>query len=236
VARKLSLHSPLSLDVQQALDETLGRPQPFVAGAVIAESGDAADLTTVVRQGFICRATILAPGRRQIHALLLPGDSADLEATVLAKRSDRIEALTNCSVWLVPKARLAAAAAAHPQLSEALLRETVINAEIARQWVVNVGGRSAYERIAHLLCELCARMDAAGMGDAGLYPFPFTQQIIGDAQGLSMVHVNRVFQQLKANKLIDVRARRLRILDASGLSKAALFDPRYLHYREAKAA
>lgn len=229
VAAKLSLHSALGPAEIDAIRDFLGRPQGYAAGALVAQAGDPADMVTVLGRGIACRMTLLPSGRRQIQALLLPGDTVDAEASLLLRRSDNIEALTACSAWLIPKSRLAALPASVPALAAAFLREGALNAEIARQWVVNIGGRTARERVAHLLCELSTRMDAVGLAIRGAYPLPLTQQDIGDALGLSSVHVNRVLQSLRGEGLIQTDGRTLKILDRERLCATAFFDERYLH-------
>jgi CRP-like cAMP-binding protein len=192
VARRLSAHSALPAQAAAALSRLLGRRTEFGAGALIAEAGDEADLVTVMREGVACRMSLLPDGRRQIHSLLLAGDTADAEAPLLGVRQDNIEALTRCSVWLIPKTRLTALLHTQPELAQAFAREAAIAGQVARQWVVNLGQRDATERIAHLICELHARMEAVGLAREDAFPLPVTQLAIADAQGLSAVHVNRV--------------------------------------------
>jgi CRP-like cAMP-binding protein len=235
VARKLSQHSVLSEASRQALSLLLGHPGFFPKGHLIAKAGDPPDVISIVESGFACRMTILPTGVRQIQAILLQGDVADVEASLLRRRNDNLQALSACSVWLVPKSRLAALPRVEGGLSEAFLREATINAEIAREWIVNLGRRTADQRIAHLVCELCTRMDLVGVGADGAYPFVFTQQDISDAQGLTAVHVNRIMQQLKARGLIDLKARSLTILDRPGLERLGMFDPGFLHLRQRSA-
>jgi CRP-like cAMP-binding protein len=236
VARKLTLHSILDDTAQATLAAFLGDARPFERGRLICQAGDTPDLISVLETGFACRMTLLPNGARQIHAILLPGDAADVEASLLARRSDSIQALSACTMWLVPKSRFTALPRTDQSLAEALLREATVTAEIAREWIVNLGRRTADQRIAHLLCELCTRMDVMGMSVDGRYPFVFTQHDIADAQGLSVVHVNRVLKQLKATGLIALKAKTLAVLDRKGLERVGLFDPGFLHLRRASAA
>lgn len=233
VARRLNLHSPIGLEAAADLERLLGRPTRFKGGTLIAQAGDRADLVTVIQAGVACRTTLLADGRRQIHALLLPGETADAEARLIRYRTDNIAALTDCSVWLAPTSRFAALSTTHPELAEAFAREAAIAADIAREWVVNLGRRSALERVAHLICELYARMDAIGLVVDRTFAQPLTQQDIADAQGLSAVHVNRVFQELRARGLIRTERGRMAVLDWDRLQALALFEPLYLHLRKA---
>lgn len=236
VARKLSLHTSLNDEARQSLAGLLGQPHEFAPGAFIAQAGEAADLISIVGHGMACRMTLLADGSRQIHSLLLAGDAADVEASLLLTRSDYIEAITRCFIWSIPKSRMAALPRTANGLAEAFLREATITAETTREWVVNLGRRSATQRIAHLICELCTRMDGIGLGAGSTYPFPLIQQDLADAEGLSVVHVNRVLKALRHQGLFEVRHGSLRIMNRKGLEEAGNFDARYLHFQNAKAS
>jgi CRP-like cAMP-binding protein len=236
VARKLALHTLLDDEARQALGNFLGQPHEFAAGALIARAGEPADLISIIGDGAACRMALLPGGGRQIHSILLAGDAADVEASLLLTRSDYIQAITRCFVWSIPKSRLAALPRTPNGLAEGFLREATITAETTREWVVNLGRRSANQRIAHLLCELCTRMDSMGVGTEGVYPFPFVQQDIADAQGLSVVHVNRVMKHLRGLGLFELRAKKLRVLNRKMLEETALFDAGYLHFQNAEAA
>lgn len=228
VARRLGLHTPAAATREAALAQLLGQPVAFPTRALIAQAGDKANLVTVIAEGFACRMSLLADGRRQIHSVFLPGDTADAEAPLLAVRPDNIEALTACSAWLVPQARLASLLDAEPALVQGFAREAAIAAQVAREWVVNIGQRDASERIAHLLCELHLRMTAVGLAQGSGVTLPLTQMDLADAAGLSPVHVNRVLQDLRAKGLVRTHRGRLEIVDLPRLRALGLFDPLYL--------
>lgn len=102
---------------------------------------------------------------------------------------------------------------------------------IQREWTLNLGQRNASERIAHLLCELLFRMRAIGLVDRLAFELPITQQDIAEATGLTAVHVNRMLQDLRAQNLLELSHRVLRVPDLEALGDAALFSPAYLHLR-----
>jgi CRP-like cAMP-binding protein len=83
--------------------------------------------------------------------------------------------------------------------------------------------------MAHLLCELYVRLGVAGLVDGPSFSFPITQVQLGDALGMSAVHVNRVLQELRGENLFTWQGQTVRILDWEGLQQRAEFDPRYLH-------
>lgn len=98
-----------------------------------------------------------------------------------------------------------------------------------REWIVNVGYRTALERVAHLLCEIYWRLDAVGLAQGNSCDMPLTQQDLADALALSSVHVNRTLMALRRAGLLRLQAGRLELLDGRALQMAAGFDPYYLH-------
>src|SRR3954464_12125471 len=119
----------------------------------------------------------------------------------------------------------------HPGIGDAFWRDTLIDAAIFREWIVNVGSREAYSRIAHLLCEIFLKLKAVGLTNGTSFEFPITQSKIGEATGLSTVHVNRSVQALRADGVIVLERGRCTISDLERLKEAAMFDPTYLHLR-----
>ena len=100
---------------------------------------------------------------------------------------------------------------------------------IAREWIANVGQRDAAERLAHLFCELFIRLRAVGLTNGDHCELPITQEQLGDATGLSAVHVNRTLQVLREQRLIILKGKTLTIPDLDALQRAALFNANYLH-------
>ena len=100
---------------------------------------------------------------------------------------------------------------------------------IQREWVLNLGQRSALERIAHLLCELFTRVQAVGLAVQNRCEMPLTQSDLAETTGLSAVHVNRTLQELRSQGLIVLRDRDLTILNFEELRAVAGFNPNYLH-------
>ena len=111
---------------------------------------------------------------------------------------------------------------------------TVLNNAIQREWAINLGRRAALEKVAHLFCEIYERLRPVGLVDANSCSFPVTQMDLADATGLSVVHLNRTIQELRAAGLITLRERTLTIPDLDALKSAAQNSPGYLRlYRRA---
>jgi CRP-like cAMP-binding protein len=120
-----------------------------------------------------------------------------------------------------------------PLIAEALWRDTLIDGAIFREWIVNVGRRVAPQRMAHLILEIRAKLAVIGRAGNGYFELPMTQVDLGDAMGLTPVHVNRVLQALRADGLMDIRKNVVTLGDAEGLMALGGFDDTYLHQRPA---
>jgi CRP-like cAMP-binding protein len=117
----------------------------------------------------------------------------------------------------------------NPGIARAFWRDTLIDASMFREWIVNLGSRDAYTRIGHLICEVFMKLKAVGLTNENSFDFPITQGEIGEATGLSTVHVNRSIMELRKDDLIVLEKGRCTILDLKRLQEAAMFDPTYLH-------
>jgi CRP-like cAMP-binding protein len=187
----------------------------------------------LIVEGFACRYKVLPNGKRQIFSFHIPGDIPDLQSLQLEVMDHSLGTLVPSKVAFIPHETVRAFIRAHPRIGDIFWRDTLIDAAVFREWVANVGRREAYERIAHLFCELYVRVRAVGLNHGNSYAMPITQAELADATGLSTVHVNRTMQELRANGLIKTQNGRVIIEDWEGLQKAAEFDPTYLHMRKA---
>ena len=139
-------------------------------------------------------------------------------------------ALTRCSVAIVHKAALIDLMSHRVNIRRGVWIDSLINSSVFREWVVNVGRRDARTRIAHLLCEIAARLRALGTGDGTVFDFPLTQEQIADCTGLTAVHTNRTLQTLRRDGLIGLSSGKLTVLDWDALCEVGDFNERYLHH------
>ena len=95
--------------------------------------------------------------------------------------------------------------------------------------MTSIGQRSAAERIAHVFCELYTKLHSLGLAHDYSCAVPLTQGKLGDAIGITTIHVNRVLQSLRVAGLITYKSGKLTIHEWSALTKLAQFDPAYLH-------
>lgn len=205
-------------------------------GTDIVREGDTPSECCLLIEGWVCRYKVLQEGQRQIFALHQAGDVPDLQSLHLQTLDHSVGTLTPCVLGFIPHAALHDATLRFPGIAAALWRSTLIEASIFREWLAGVGRRSGHSRIAHLICELFYLGRAVGLtdGDRG-FDLPITQAELGDALGLSTVHVNRVLQDLRRDGLIFSRGRYLGIQDWEGLRTLGEFSPNYLHVRHIAA-
>lgn len=201
---------------------------PVEAHADFVRLGEPLDHCVLIEAGLVGRFDMLPDGRRQITALHIPGDMADLPSLVVPKAGWALQALTPSMIARIPHQALHEAVSAHPGLGNVLWRDTVVDSSIYSQGVTNVGRRQAIERVAHLWCELGLRYEQAGLADRTAFDLPITQNDLADTLGLTVVHVNRTIQALRRTGAVRTNGRRVEILDWQALVAIAQFDPTYL--------
>ena len=204
-------------------------------GHCVSCEGDRLGELAILFSGLMLSSRRLSDGRQQHVALRTPGEFLDHHGFVLDTAAVSTSAITSCSVVSIPRAALAAVSQQHPAVEGALRRELALSGRMAQEWMVSMGRRSAYARVAHLVCETEMRLRAADMVGPGGCPFPLTQGDLADLVGLSVVHVNRVLQQLRGEGLIRLARAHVEVRDWPRLKEAADFDPAYLHLEPERA-
>ena len=204
--------------------------QQVEADQDLVREGDRPSWCPLLIDGFACRYKTLESGQRQIMAFHIPTDFCDLSSLLLRKMDYSIGTLTPVTVAMVPHATILAWTRSYPGLGQLLWRATLVDASISREWIVNVGRRTAYQRTAHLLCELMMQMRAAGLAQGLACDMPLTQVELADALGLTPVHVNRTLQWLRGEGLVEFGGGILRVRNWRELKRAAGFDVTYLHH------
>jgi CRP-like cAMP-binding protein len=237
LVRKLESISNLTEDERRAV---LGLPitiRDFRADEDIVRDGDRPWQCCLLVEGFLCRYKTLPDGNRQIHSFHVPGDIPDLQSLHIPVMDHSLAAVAPSKAALIPHDAIRDLTHAHPNIADKFWRDTLVDGAIFREWITNVGSREASSRIAHLLCEIFIKLQAVGLTKGNTFDFPITQSEIGDATGLSTVHVNRSIQKLRAERLIVLEKGRCTITDWKGLKEAAMFDPTYLSLKaEGEAA
>jgi CRP-like cAMP-binding protein len=230
---RLDAIGSLSENERQALRKLPVTIRDLRADEDIVREGDRPWQSCLLLDGFLQRYKMLPDGTRQIMSFHVPGDVPDLESLHLQVMDHSLATLTPSKVGLISHDPLRELTRAYPHVADLFWRATLIDAAIFREWIVKVGSRDAPSRIAHLICELYLRLKVVGLTKAMSFEAPITQSEIGEATGLSTVHVNRSIQKLRADGLITLNKSHCTIDDWDGLRELAGFDPTYLHQKNA---
>jgi CRP-like cAMP-binding protein len=228
LARKLQRFVRLSDDDRQRLAAAMIPAREIAAHVDILEEGDDPRAVNVVLRGWACRYRQLPNGHKQIVSLLLPGDPCDLQVFRQRHVHHAVGSLTPLSLAQIPGAAVKDLMACSATLEEAFFRERQAVSAIQHEWTVSLGRRTGIERLAHLFCELHARLTAVGLSDGDTCPMPITQIDLADAMGQTSVHINRTLKELRGMRLINLSGRRLTILNQPELRALAMFEPAYV--------
>ncbi len=229
VVRKLGRLARLDDEDRRLLASLPVRLERVRSGRYLVREGERPDECCFLVSGYACRHKTTAAGTRQIVSFHLRGDILDIQHLLLERADHNVQAISEATIAWLPRARLLELATGRPAIGQALWRDCLIDASIFREWVLNVGRRDARSRIAHMLCEFAARCKAAGLGTGDCFDLPMTQEQIGDATGLTPVHVNRMLRALDEEGAISRVGRQMRIVDWNRMKSIADFDPAYLH-------
>jgi CRP-like cAMP-binding protein len=229
LVRNLELRSPLPGVDRQAVLDLPYTLRTLEAGTYTVREADPPLHCAVLVSGFAFRQKLSGNGARQILALHIPGEALDFQNLFLNVSDHSIQMMTRGEVAFVSREDLQKLSRSRAAVGHAILVKMLVEASIFREWVLNVGRRSAQERIAHLLCELAVRLEAEELVEDYGYELPMTQEQLADAVGLTPVHVNRTLKALEAEGLIIRSKRSIKFPDWQKMRQAGDFNQRYLH-------
>jgi CRP-like cAMP-binding protein len=225
---RLGWLSPISADDRTALIGLVGGVVQVPSGVDLISPGDDVEYVHLVVEGLLGRFAQFEDGKRQITAIHIAGDMADLHSVVTPSAGSPMQALTTTTLIRFPIRQLRSMIRARPSIAEAFWAYSAVDTAVLARWAANLGRRAAANRMAHLLCEIGMRMEAAGRGDRLNFTLNMTQPQLGDALGLTPVHVNRTLKALRASQLVSTSGRDFTIHDWPRLAALGEFDGRYL--------
>jgi CRP-like cAMP-binding protein len=228
----LRTHHTLTAEDEDAIKALPYKPRKLEAQSYTMREGDRPDKCAVLVTGYAFRHKLTGDGERQILSIHIPGEALDFQNLFLGESDHNVQMLTRGDVVEVPSPAIEQLVLDYPNLGRAILINTLVDASIFREWVLNIGRRDARSRIAHLLCEFSYRLALQDLDTSGVYELPMTQEQLADATGLTAVHVNRVLKALEAEGLIQRTRRIISFPNWQQLRDVGDFNPRYLHARE----
>jgi CRP-like cAMP-binding protein len=226
LSERLGHYIALTGAERSALSALEDQPRAVRRGTVIVEEGERSNELFIVQKGWLQSSVLLGNGGRQIMRIHLPGDVLGLPALAFDEAPETIAALSDTILCPFGRERLAGLFGAHPRLAALLFALTVAERTALADRLASVGRTPARARVAALLCDIFARLRLAGGAEGEMVHVPLTQEEIGDATGLTAVHVNRMIRFLVEEAIIERSGNAMRLLDGARLAEEANFMSR----------
>jgi len=226
---RLSAYTVLSSAEKSALKDAVESERHYAKGDHIVSAGSEPKGIHIIYSGWASRYKLLDNGQEHIMAYLIPGDMCDIHITLLTRMDHSIRAETSVTAGIIKNESVDQILWQYPRLARALFWSMMVDESITREWLINLAGRSAEVRIAHLFCEMLVRSKVAGLTQDDSFYFPLNQVKISDTMGLTPVHTNRVLQGLRKKDLLLFKQKYVQIPDWKRLKEFANFNDDYLH-------
>lgn len=219
----------LSREERAALEDIMLDVQSVPARTTIVRRGDVLTQSTLLLSGMMCRYMDARDGQRQLLGMHVAGDFVDLHGYPLQRLDHDVATISAVEIATVPHAKITTLIEKFPHLGRLLWFSTMLDAAVHREWIFRLGRLDALGRVAHFLSELHARLEVVGKATGGRFDFPLTQQDLGEACGLTNVHVNRTLRRLREDGLVTIGDRVATIHDRVALATIGEFSPDYLY-------
>lgn len=178
-----------------------------------------------IKEGFAARYKLLRNGKRQIVNFVLPGDVVGMPGSFLDRAANSVIAVSDMTLQICSLEAFVGLCYRQPKFGLVLSWLAAQEAAHYAEHIIDVGRRTPVERLAHLLLEIHSRLTVVGLADEFAFNLPFTQEMMSDALGLSVPHLNRTLMKLRADGLIAVNDRRVEIVDRKAIELLAQFQP-----------
>ena len=228
--RKLGHFYEVTPEIERSIVEATVDTVEFTVGHTIIRGGDRYSFIYLMEEGWVLREKILPGGQRQIINIALPGEFLCFNAALFQNSEFDLVARTPVRAFKLSATAFSDMLKDRPYLALALAWANAHEETLLAERVVSLGRRSARERLAHILCEMSARLKVIGLGDGDRLAMPLIQEDFADILGLSVIHVHRMVRRLVADQVIAYQPGEVRVLDMGRLERIAGFDDGYLHF------
>lgn len=213
---------------KQVIEDSIAEIRTVPARKLLVRAGAPAHTSTLLLEGYICRYMDDREGYRQLVAVHVPGDFVDLHAFPLGRLDHDVATIGPVKIAMYQHDVIQTITERFPHLTRMLWFSTLLDSAMHREWIFRLGRLGAEGRIAHLFCELYARLEMVGLAQEGRFALPMTQPDLAEATGITGVHVNRVLRVLREREMLKFKSGQAWIMDRSGLERLAEFEPDYL--------
>ncbi|HWP24892.1 MAG TPA: Crp/Fnr family transcriptional regulator [Xanthobacteraceae bacterium] len=176
-----------------------------------------------ITDGFAARYKLLRNGKRQIVTFVLPGDIVGLPVSFFDRATYSVMAVTDMTMRVCSLEAFVALCYRVPKLALALSWFAVHEAATYSETIINIGRRTPVERVAHFLLEMHARLTTIGRAGKTGFDLPITQEMMSDALGLSVPHLNRMLARLRREGLIAITGSHVEFPDLKAIQQFVHF-------------
>ena len=233
---KLKGFFPVNQELVDDLGQLARERVKLDPGEALIREGDTYKHMYLVDEGWILRARYLPGGGRQIVNFALPGDFLAYNMMMFERSEFDLVAKTAASLWKLEVKSFREMMARYPGLAEALVWSNAHEESLLAERIVSLGRRDATQRLAHVLCEIVARLELIDRHKGDVLSLPLIQEDFGDILGISVIHVLRVFKRLQTMGVVEYRSKRVTLRDLPKLRNIAGFEGEYLHFSQRKDA
>ncbi len=212
----------------QSIRSLMDSKRTFEPGVSLMQQGDAGGVAYIIEHGWTFSSNVLRNGSRQILDVQIPGDVAGLQSLPVPSAVNDVTAITTVQAFEIQLDAVMHAISSDPDLAAFIFWLSAQQTDVASVRLIDIGRRTSIERMAHFILELATRLRLAGIGSDSGFPCPLTQYLLGDALGLTSVHVNRVLRDLRTAGLAHHQRGWISLLNADELSAIAGFSGAYL--------
>ena len=207
-------------DVHQLFQDFHGRRETFARKTEFCVAGATRPRAGIVVSGWMLRTHLLNDGRRQVLGYVLPGDLVNFSLHSAVPSFCDVECVTDVVIADASALRrhVLTETGSDP-VTSAIWLLLALDETIAMNAVARLTRQSAYERLGHFLLDLRYRLALIGASDDGSFDLPLTQQSMGEALALSVVHVNRVLMQLRRDGMVERTRKRIQLPDPDQLAR-----------------
>lgn len=222
---KLATFMKLSQDDLKSFENTIEAEKSIKKRKDLIVDGLEYRHLSFVKEGYAIRYKLLRNGKRQILNVILPGDVIGFPVSFVDRSTYSVVALSDLKLNICLIDAYVRLCLERPQFGLALAWLAVKEAAIYAERVVDIGRRTPVERLVHFLLELHSRLLTIGLAEKSSFKLPISQEVIADALGLSVPHLNRVMQHLRKEKLIASTGRVVEFFDIPTLQTLAQYQP-----------
>lgn len=229
--RNLPLFKPMSEQEVAFMERfKIGEMSVQAGTPLLSEGSNSPQLFTAL-SGFGLRYLLLPNGQRQVLGFVLPGDFIGLQAGVMKHMNHSVEATTNMTLCVFNRTELWSLFRNYAERAFDLTWIAAAEERFLGEALATVGQKSAMESVAWAFARLYRRLEALNMREGISVPFPYRQQNLADALGLSLVHTNKTLAKLREKQLASWSDGRLSVPDIEALEEIGLIHDQTLHRR-----